>query len=66
MQQILENPLLAALGALVLLAVILAPAALRVAGLTGGQIIELLKATMQFIVEVVRSFRSENKSNGGT
>ena len=60
MQQLLTNPIFAALGLLVLLGVLLAPVALRLAGLSGTQIIELLRATMEFIVEVVREFRIQN------
>lgn len=56
------SPLLAVVGLLVVLAIILAPAALSIAGLTGTQIIELLKSTMAFIVEVIKEFRSSNKS----
>jgi len=57
-----NSPLLAVVGLVVVLAVILAPAALSIAGLSGSQIIELLKATMAFIVEVIKEFRSNNKS----
>ena len=61
MQQLLANPFLAALGALVLLGVLLAPLALKLAGLSSEQIIEVLKATMQFVIDTIRELRSQNK-----
>jgi len=60
MEQFLTNPIFAVFGLLVLLGVLLAPVALKLAGLTGSQIIELLSATMQFIVEIIHEFRSQN------
>jgi len=42
-----------------------APVALAVAGLTGSQIVELLRSTMSFILEVVKSFRRQNKNGNG-
>lgn len=60
---VLQSPaglVLAVFGLCVLLAVVLAPVALRIAGLTGAQIIELLRATMEFVVTVVREFRDGN------
>lgn len=55
-----SSPLLALLGLLVVVALLAAPLALRAAGLTGGQVVELLKATMAFVVEAVRAFRASN------
>lgn len=60
MDKLLTNPIFAALGLLVLLGVLLAPLALRLAGLTGKQILELFKATMVFIVEIIHEFRAQN------
>lgn len=54
------SPLLAVIGLAVIVAIVFAPAALSLAGLTGGQIGELLKATMAFIIEAIREFRSSN------
>lgn len=61
MTTLLTNPIFAALGLLVLLGVLLAPLALKLAGLSGAQIIEVLKATMQFIVDIIREFRADNR-----
>lgn len=59
-QKLLDNPLLAAAGLVVLLLILLLPLALRLAGLTGAQILELLRATMAFIIEAIKTFRSTN------
>lgn len=56
-----SSPLLAIVGLVAILAIVLAPIALRVAGLTGSQIIELLRSTMSFIVQVIHEFRASNK-----
>lgn len=58
-----RSPLLAAVGLLVVLAILLAPIALRLAGLSGGQIAELLKSTMSFVVLLIREFRTSNKQS---
>lgn len=55
-----NSPLLAALGLVTLLALVVAPIVLRMAGLTGAQIVQLLSATMNFLIELVRQFRQEN------
>lgn len=60
MEKLLSNPALSVLGLLLLIGVLLAPLALRVAGLSGAQVVELLRSTMGFILEVVREFRSQN------
>lgn len=60
LQAIAASPLLAIVGLVVLLAIILAPIALSIAGLTGAQIIELLKSTMAFIIQVIHEFRASN------
>ena len=44
----------------VLVVTIFLPIALRVAGLTGQQIVDLLTLTMQFFVNLIREFRSQN------
>lgn len=61
-QAIGASPVLAVIGLVVVLAVVLAPVALGIAGLTGAQIVELLKSTMVFVVEVIREIRSSNKA----
>lgn len=41
--------------------VLFVPLALRVAGLTGQQIADLLTLTMQFFINLAREFRAQNK-----
>jgi len=43
--------------------VLFVPIALRVAGLSGQQIIDVLAMTTRFFLELVREFRNENKSS---
>ena len=40
--------------------VLLVPISLKLAGLTGAQIAEVLSLTMQFFVNLVREFRAQN------
>jgi hypothetical protein len=61
--EIANTPALALLGGVVVMATLLAPAALALAGLTGAQIIDLLKSTMQFVIELIKAFRDENKND---
>jgi len=63
LKSVSESPVLALLGAGVLLVVILIPVFLRLAGLSGAQIIDVLAMTGRMIVDLVRAFREEN-SNG--
>lgn len=46
------------IGAIV---VIIVPITLRIAGLTGQQIIDLLTLTMQFFINLAREFKAQNK-----
>lgn len=46
---------------LAVLLVLLVPLALKLAGLTGQQIVDVLTLTMQFFVNLVREFRAENR-----
>lgn len=55
-----QSLILGALGLLVLL-VLGVPLALKVAGLTGQQIIDLLTLTMQFFINLAREFKEQNK-----
>jgi len=41
--------------------VLLVPIALRVAGLSGAQITDVLKLTMQFCLNLIEEFRKENQ-----
>lgn len=55
-----QSLILGALG-IVAIVVIILPISLRVAGLTGQQIADLLTLTMQFFVNLLQEFRSQNK-----
>jgi len=46
---------------MVCLVVLLVPLALRLAGLTGAQIADVLKLTMQFFINLVAEFRAQNR-----
>lgn len=58
-------PETAILGVLVvfMVLVLFVPIALRLAGLTGQQIADLLKLTMQFFLNLLSEFRAQNKSD---
>lgn len=58
-----ESPVLALLGAVVVVAIVLIPVFLRLAGLSGAQIIDVINITGRMIVDLVRAFRDEN-ANG--
>ena len=57
--------LLAALGLMILL-ILAVPLALKLAGLSGQQIADLLTLSMQFFVNLLHEFRAQNKGQGGT
>lgn len=67
MQEILatisNSAALALLGAGVLLVVLIAPVALRLAGLSGAQIVETLKLTLQFAVDAIKVFRHTDSTS---
>lgn len=56
-----NSPLLALVGLLVVIAILIAPIMLRLAGLTGGQVLELFRATMSFILSAIHEFRASNE-----
>lgn len=62
LQSIGSSPALALLGAGVLVTIILIPVFLRLAGLSGAQIIDLISITWRMVIDLVRAFREENKS----
>lgn len=43
--------------------VLLVPISLRLAGLTGQQVVDVITLTLQFFINLVREFRTQNKSN---
>lgn len=55
-----ENIVIVAL-VLIAIVVLLVPISLRLAGLTGQQIAEVIGQTMQFAINLVREFRAQNK-----
>lgn len=60
---ITDNPVLALLGAAVLLTILLMPIVLHIAGLSGAQIVETLKLTLKFFVDVVKAFRDTDSTS---
>ena len=62
LDSIANSPALALWGAGVLVVLFLAvPIALRVAGLSGGQIVALLKYTASVFVQLVRAYRCQEE-----
>ena len=61
LQSIASSPALALLGAGVLLTIILIPLALRLAGLTGAQIVQTIQITLQAFIQLAQGFRAQNK-----
>lgn len=57
-----ETAILGAI-ALVGLFVLILPIALRLAGLTGQQIADLLSLTLQFFINLMKEFRAQNKDS---
>lgn len=55
-----QSLILGVLGLIVLLVLGL-PLALKMAGLSGQQIVDLLTLTLQFFINLAREFRSQNK-----
>jgi len=51
------SPALALLGGLIVVALFAAPIALKLAGLSGSQIVALLKYTAETVVALVRAYR---------
>ena len=49
--------------ALALVFILLIPLALRLAGLTGQQVADTIKLTLQFFLDLVGEFRAQNKSS---
>ena len=64
LQWLEKQPFIGILGAVVLAAILLVPLALKLAGLSAGQIVEVIKLTLNFFASIVASFRDEN--NNGT
>lgn len=56
-REIGTSPALAYLGALVVLALLLVPVVLRVSGLTGAQIVDVLLTWAKLLPEMIRAWR---------
>ena len=63
LKNVAASPALALLGAGVLLALLLAPIALRVAGLSGSQIVDLLKTTARFAFNLASALRIQDEGD---
>lgn len=57
-QALIASPFFAILGALTLATIVLIPVVLRLAGLTGVQIVEVLRFTLQFFISIVDAYRN--------
>lgn len=53
------SPWLALVGLVLVLMIIFAPAALALAGLTGAQIVALLRDTMKFVLATIKECRKK-------
>lgn len=58
-----KSPALAWLGFAVIVALLLVPVVLRIAGLTGSQIVTLLRSMIDALVLLVKEFRAENRND---
>jgi len=58
-----QAPLVVVLALVLLLGLALLPIALRIAGLSGSQIVDTLALTLQFGINLIRAFRDENRGN---
>jgi hypothetical protein len=61
LQWLEKQPGLALIGALVILAFILIPLALRLAGLSPAQIVAVIRATFDFFLELVGRHRNDDE-----
>lgn len=66
LQTISTSPLLAYLGFAFMLLLLLIPIALKLAGLTGQQIADVLAMTWQMLIQLVQALRAENKASGSS
>lgn len=60
MSNLPENVVIA-LILIIALVVIIVPLALRIGGLTGQQVVDVITLTLQFFINIVREFRAQNK-----
>lgn len=63
LHEIGSSPVLAFVGAALLLALLLLPVALKLAGLSGQQIVDTLTITGRILIDLVKAFRDENRSD---
>lgn len=57
----LPQTVILAILVVIMVVVLFVPVALRLAGLTGQQIQDVIALTMQFFINLVREFRAQNK-----
>ena len=65
-QTLSHSPILALFGTCILLAILVAPIVLRIAGLSGAQIVDLLKTTARFAVNLALALRIEDDTDKTT
>jgi len=67
-QFLLQAPQSLVFGVLITIGVIVTiiPIALKFAGLSGAQIVDLLKTTLQFFLSMVEAYKAENSVKGKT
>lgn len=64
-QAILSSAVFPVMGLAAMLTILLIPLVLRLAGLSGKQIVDTIALTLQFFRGLVQSFRDENKNGSG-
>ena len=64
LHEALTSPVFAALGVALLIAIVLAPALLSLAGLSPVQILAVINATLQALLEAIREVRGDNSPKG--
>lgn len=65
LQWLEKQPLIGLFGAFVLAAILLVPLALKVAGLSPAQIVDVIRLTLQFFTGIVASIREDNRNGNG-
>lgn len=60
-EQLGQNGILAAL-VIVAIVIILVPLILRLSGLSGSQIVDVIKLTLQFFVNIAQEYRAQNQA----
>jgi len=61
LDKLLASPVFAAIGIAVVVAIVVTPLVLRLAGLTSDQIVTVIQATWQALALIIQELRDENK-----